>query len=97
MQSTKPTGIKKKGRRRKRIRRDSVGEYCILNASEETVVRKNAFGLEETLDRKSYMEALEAEKELNAMLENFLDNTQPTRSMQRLNKVELKKDKKSTR
>lgn len=95
MKSTKPTGIKKRRPRskRKRVVRETANEYCILNATEEHVVRRNAFGIEETLDRKSYMEALDAEKQLNDMLENFLNNTQPTRSMQKLKKVELKKVK----
>ena len=93
MHSTKPTGIKKRGFRRKRIRRETAGEYCILNASEDTIVRRNAFGIEETLDKESYLEALAAEKELTAMLEIYLDNTQPTRSIQRLQKVDLKRVK----
>ena len=95
MKSTKPTGTRKRDPKKgRRVLRDTASEYSILDASEEHIIRKNAFGLEESLDRKSYMEVLAGERELTALLEEYLDNAVPSRSRRKFKKVELKVEEK---
>lgn len=80
----KPIGRFKKRKRRssgvcKELERNNSNKHCVLNTSEDYIVRINAFGLKETLDKGSYEEALKTEKELNKILEEYLNNINPSR------------------